>query len=278
MNLTQPKKPVGGAFGQYCNEKRPEFMKACAGQQASAVQKLAGAEWKKLSDEEKEPYQKKYEAAKKKFDKDMEAFLESGGEVVKKVRKGKKDKGGKKAKKDKDAPKRPAGGAYGQYLATKRQEIKKMLPADHKITDVTKKASELWKAVPESEKKKYETMFKTANDEFHKAMEEYKATKAANAPEPEAAAATPSPKKRKALRAHTGSASKKSAKVAKTPSVDLDEDVLKQAQAAGFESQLKNLAARADVAALGKKDADLLKALKASGGLVNPAKRALLGA
>ena len=60
----------------------------------------------------------------------------------------------KKASKDKDAPKRPAGGVYGQLLAEKREEIKKSLSADHKITDVTKRAGERWKSLPADETQK----------------------------------------------------------------------------------------------------------------------------
>jgi len=221
----------------------------------------------------------------------------------KKERKTKKGEPSKKTKKDDNAPKRPAGGAYGQYLATKREEIKKMLPADHKITDVTKKASALWKALPAVEKEKFETMYKTANDSYQEAMKEYKATKAAQAPETEAIA-TPSSKKRKANAAQaleaeanekpspkkrkvansskstptSSVASRKGSKSAQTVGVDIGDDVLTQARAAGYESQLKNLAARPDVVKSGKKDSDLLKALNDSNGLVNPAKRALLGA
>merc|ERR1711862_261436 len=82
----QPKKPVGGAYGQFVNEKRPEFAKQCVGQKASAVAKLAGEEWKKISDVEKAAYQTKYDAAKKKFDVDMAAFLAAGGEKAKGAR------------------------------------------------------------------------------------------------------------------------------------------------------------------------------------------------
>ena len=53
MAWTQPKKPVGGAFGIFASEKRPEFTKACVGQKASAVSKMAGEEWKKVSEAEK---------------------------------------------------------------------------------------------------------------------------------------------------------------------------------------------------------------------------------
>ena len=42
--------------------------------QVSAVSKMAGDEWKKLSDQAKEPYQKEYEAAKGQCDRDLAIF------------------------------------------------------------------------------------------------------------------------------------------------------------------------------------------------------------
>merc|ERR550537_306982 len=123
MALEQPKKPVGGAYGIFMSEKRPEYLKACQGQQASAVSKMGGEAWKKLSDAQKAPYQKKYEQTKAKFDKDMAAFLAAGGEKTKGVRaqrsEKRKSKEGKKVK-DPNAPKKPTGGAYGVYLAENR--------------------------------------------------------------------------------------------------------------------------------------------------------------
>merc|ERR1711881_158635 len=116
--MEQPKKPVGGAFGQFVAEKRPEFLKQCAGQKASAVSTLAGAEWKELTEAQKAPYQIKYEAAKKKFDEDMAAFLAAGGEKTKGVaglrKEKRKAKEGKVAK-DPNRPKKPAGGAFGCF-------------------------------------------------------------------------------------------------------------------------------------------------------------------
>ena len=64
----------------------------------------------------------------------------------------------KKASKDKNAPKRPTGGVYGQLLAEKREEIKESLPAEHKITDVIKKAGERWKSLPADETQKMDVM------------------------------------------------------------------------------------------------------------------------
>merc|ERR1719499_2834010 len=109
MALQQPKKPVGGAYGIFLNEKRAEFLKACAGQKASAVSTMASEAWKKVSQKDKDVYQKKYEDAKAKFDKDMEAFKAAGGEVAKGVaglRAEKRKEKEAKKKKDANAPKR----------------------------------------------------------------------------------------------------------------------------------------------------------------------------
>mmetsp|Transcript_18632 Transcript_18632/g.32637 ORF Transcript_18632/g.32637 Transcript_18632/m.32637 type:complete len:607 (+) Transcript_18632:73-1893(+) len=60
--------------------------------------------------------------------------------------------------------------------------------------------------------------------------------------------------------------------------VEVDTKVLAEATKLGYEAALRNLAGRADVKDLKKSDNDLLGALKTSGGLVNPARHALLGA
>ena len=174
-SLTQPKKPVGGAYGVFMNEKRSEFQKELVGQKASQVSRLASERWKKLSENEKAVYQKKYEAVKAKYDKDLKAFEDAGGVKEKVKRKG-KDEDGKKKKKDPNRPKKPAGGAYGIYLSENREAIKKSLPKDHKITDVSKKAGEQWKALSEAAKKPYQQKYEKKSQEYKAAMEEYKKT------------------------------------------------------------------------------------------------------
>jgi hypothetical protein len=169
--LQQPKKPVGGGYGFFIAEKRPEFQKACAGKPPTAAMQMAGEAWKKMSEKQKAPYMKKYEDAKVQFDKDLEAFLAKGGEITKGAAalraEKRKAKAGKK-KKDPNAPKKPVGGAYGVYLAENRAKIVQSLPADHKITDVSKAAGVQWKALSEAQKKPY-------NDKYLKVMEEYQA-------------------------------------------------------------------------------------------------------
>lgn len=57
----------------------------------------------------------------------------------------------------------------------------------------------------------------------------------------------------------------------------LDEKVIEEASKSDLLAQLRNLAARPDVSALGKSSEELLGALKASNGIVNAAKRSLCG-
>eukprot|EP00929_Paragymnodinium_shiwhaense_P055196 TRINITY_DN2767_c2_g1_i1.p1 TRINITY_DN2767_c2_g1~~TRINITY_DN2767_c2_g1_i1.p1 ORF type:complete len:233 (-),score=97.90 TRINITY_DN2767_c2_g1_i1:250-876(-) len=183
MAPTQPKKPVGGAYGIFVAENRPKFAKACEGKAGSAVSKMASEEWKKLSEAAKKPYQTMYLEKKAAYDKELQAFTGAGGVVEKKKRKEKE--GGKKSKKDPNAPKKPAAGAYGRFMAEKREEIKKSLPKDHKITDVTKKGGEMWKAMSEASKKPYEEKYQKELAAYRKAMAAYKESKGADAAEDE---------------------------------------------------------------------------------------------
>jgi len=90
------------------------------------------------------------------------------------------------------------------------------------------------------------------------------------------------PKEKKTPQQSTtpASDSKRPRKAAKTEPAapQIDADVLVEATKLGFEGVLKNLAVRPEVVASGKSSRALLDALQASKGLVNPAKRALLGA
>merc|ERR1712224_289472 len=181
MALEQPKKPVGGSYGQFVAAKRSEFMKACQGKKASAVSQFAAEAWKKLSEADKAPYQKLYEAAKSKFDIDMAAFLKAGGEQKKGTRalatenrKAKEDPNfkAKRAKKmDPNRPKRPAGGGYGCYLSKHREALQKECPGS--IAAVGKLAGSRWKALSEKEKEPYEQEFQRKKAAYEEAMKTY---------------------------------------------------------------------------------------------------------
>lgn len=82
----------------------------------------------------------------------------------------------KKSKKDKDVdpdkPKRPQT-AYFMWFMETREEIKKANP-EFSITDISKKAGELWKQLTPDDKKPYDEKVKEAREIYQQKMEDYK--------------------------------------------------------------------------------------------------------
>ena len=124
MALEQPKKPAGGAYGQFMIEKRAEFTKQLQGKPVSEVAKLGGSIWKAMSEADKAPYLKKFEDAKAKYEKDFAAFIAAGGVKTKGVTALRAEK-----RKARLKPKKPAGGAYGCFLAKHRPAFMKNFEA-----------------------------------------------------------------------------------------------------------------------------------------------------
>eukprot|EP00927_Polykrikos_kofoidii_P018798 TRINITY_DN1875_c0_g2_i1.p1 TRINITY_DN1875_c0_g2~~TRINITY_DN1875_c0_g2_i1.p1 ORF type:complete len:229 (-),score=58.85 TRINITY_DN1875_c0_g2_i1:236-844(-) len=179
MALVQPKRAVGGGYGQFVAEKRAEFTKACSGKPISAVSTMASAAWKNLSAKEKMPYEKKFEEAKAKYESDMEAFLAAGGtkalgtRALKSQKRKAKEDGGKSkyAKKDPNKPKKPAGGAFGVFLNKNRPDFQKQCPGN--MTGVSKLASSKWKLMSDAEKEPFEAEYALKKREFDEAMKSY---------------------------------------------------------------------------------------------------------
>merc|ERR1712113_1114834 len=112
--------------------------------------------------------------AKKEYEVAMEQFKAAGG--VQAPRKRKADKQGGKPHKDPNKPKKPTGGAYGQFMNANRVSIMNSLPAGaNKITDTARKAGEQWKMLSEKEKEKYEKLYQTKMEEYNEAMANYSA-------------------------------------------------------------------------------------------------------
>jgi len=279
-SLEQPKKAPTG-YWLFLGDHREEIVKTLGTAKGSAVSKKGGEMWKALGEAEKKPYEDKAKEMKAKYDEDLKAFKEDGGVVTRKARKGKEEK----TKKDPNAPKKPAGGGYGCYLAEHRDEIVQSLPKGA-FTAVTKAAGERWKALPEEEKEKYSAMFLKKQEEYKKAMEEYIP--------PEQPAESPSPAKKvtKKRAAEDSGEKEKKAPAAKKargrPSTttkgsgskdaaeEINPEALAEAKKMGYEQQFKNLASRVEITALGLPADKMLSALKDANGLVNTAKRALL--
>lgn len=316
--LEQPKKPAGGGYGQFMSEKRAEFTKQCAGQPVSAVTKLGGEKWKAMTDAEKEPYNKAFEEAKKKYAVAMEEFLAAGGVKQKgaaalRSERRKEKEGKSKKNKDPDAPKKPAGGAYGCYLAAHRAEFQKACPGS--ITGVAKLAGEKWKALPEAEKEQYQKEYETKLATYKEAMKSYTpptpkegeepaeppakkhraskeekdAEKEAKKSEKEAAKAKKDEAKAAKVNARDAKAKAKSvgkfgrgmgakAKQLEAAKPEIPASVQAKAEKAGLVDKLMNLLSRDDIKGAGTSASNALGALEEAGGLLHPAKRALLGA
>lgn len=286
------------------NEKRAEFCKLCAGKPMSAVSKMAGEAWKKLSEPEKAPYQKSYGEAKTKFEADMAVFIAAGGVKSKGVmalraakRKAKEGGGkAKRAKKDADAPKRPAGGAFGCFLAANRQAFQKECPGA--VTLVTKHASAKWKELSQAEKEKYEMDYKSKKAAYDEAMKSYVPPakeadeddkeeqgdeEADKKPKSESlakkkASANNAAQKKVIVRKSVGSRGRGASKAAPEPELDIPKTVSEKAEQSGMHKVLMKLLGRDDIKSSGVSPKDALAALEQSDGLLHKAREALLAA
>jgi upstream-binding transcription factor len=284
-----PKKPVGGAYGRFLAQHRAEFQKQCEGKPVPAVTKLAGDKWKALTDEEKKPYQEEYEKAVALYKEAMKSYTPPEqpadaskprlSKLAKKSGSGKR-KGGK-AQKDLAAPKKPVGGAYGRFVAQHRAEFQKQCEGKP-VSAVSKLAGDKWKALTDEEKKPYQEEYEKVVAAYKEAMKNY------SPPQQDAGTGPDTPAKKsraskeavsdKKLPAKPKATGKPKAAAPAASAVLLDAGIAAEAEKAGFTNALLKLAGLSDVAARGKNQADMLKALQDSNGLLHPAKRALLGA
>ena len=275
-----------------------------------------------------EVWQERFVAAKAKYETEMKAFLEKGGEVMKKQKRGAKEGFGslkslrsqvyykcfsfimihsidvseslgptwrklceEKKTKDPDAPKRPAGGAFGCFLAKNRAAFTKECEGQP-VTAVTKLASAKWKALGDDEKKIFEEEYKAKMEAYQEAMKAYVPVPKDD-DEPPAKKARISKEEKEALKKEK--AAEKEAKKAKkadgkprgrpakakttaAPKVELQAAVAAKAEKSGLTEKLMKLVERDDVKASGKSQSAILKALEENDGLIHVAKRALLGA
>jgi hypothetical protein len=150
-----------------------------------------------VSDTEKMPYQRQYDAnlaAYKKAMEEADAAFKAGGGVTEKKRKRLEEEAAKMKEKDSNSPKKPVGGAYGVYLAANREAIEKALPADHKITDVAKAVGTKWAAVSDTEKMPYQRQYDANLAAYKKAMEQKVAASPAKKAKTESPKAAPKEK------------------------------------------------------------------------------------
>jgi len=311
--MEEPKKAPSGYF-LYTNATREAAQKETGSTKFADVAKFQGDRWKTMPAEEKAKYEKQAADAKAQYAKDLAAFKEAGG-VAGQRRQEKKD--AKQAKADKVAkkeanvgkPKTPAGGGYGVYVKKNREEIVKSLPPGHKCTEISKAAGERWKALSEEDRKPYEAEYQKLKVQYQTELKAWKEEKGIsadakdddeeeeeeekNSPQ-KADAKKVSPKKASPKKRAAGDAKEKKpesppAKKAKVAGKGkkqeasgteskIPAEIIEQAKKAKLDGALTNLASRKDIADKNISADKMLDALQKSGGLVNKARAALLGA
>jgi len=129
-----------------------------------------GADWKELSDAEKEPFTKKAEEDKKRYEKAMKNYTPPSDSSSNSSSEERPKK--KKAKKDPNAPKRPKNG-FMFFSDAKRADVTK----DHglKGKDAASKLGAMWKEMSDKEKEPYTKKAAEDKTRYEKDMEKYKA-------------------------------------------------------------------------------------------------------
>jgi len=237
----RPKKPVGGAFGRFLAEKRAEISRDA--KKMTEVVKIASQRFKDLSDAEKAEWKTRYEQDVVKYAVEMNAWREAGGEEADKKPKAEAQKRQEKPKAQAKAQRRPKAEQAGNADEGGSQKRK----ADDVETTPVKEGG--------SQKRK--------------------AGKAEATPAKLPRASGERDSSKKAPAAQGKSRGKAPAAGA---AVLLEKDIAEKAEKAGITGVLQKLLVHEDVVASGKSQAEVFRALEKAGGLMHPARRALLGA
>lgn len=173
-----PKRPPSGYF-LFMGAARPMILKSNPALKSNVAEigKACGEAWRQLSEAEKAPYTKKAAAAKAKYDKKNAKYRASKGyqkwlagkKEFMKANKGLKEK--KKLKKMlKNMPKR-ASSAYFLFANDKRASV--MQPGKP-IGEVGKQLGQMWQAVYDATRSRYQKKADAAKVKAAKAMAKYK--------------------------------------------------------------------------------------------------------
>jgi hypothetical protein len=306
------KKPQTAYF-LWLNKNREAIQKEVGAKDFKSVAGKASELWKAMSEQDKKTFEEEAAKLKEAFLKFKETDEGRAALAAKRAEKqGKKEVQEKRAIKaavksvDKDENlKRPAS-AYWMWLNDNREIIRATLGEGHKITDVSKKGGEMWKALSDTDREPWEKKAKAAKDayeEFKKSAEGEAALKAykdaAKAAKSEVSGKTteskapdentPESKKRSRRPKETESPAKKASRTVSkirgakdTPKDILSEEVIAACEAAtktgepSMEGLLRKLLGTEQLAEKGLTPEKALEALKTSNGLLNKARNTLI--
>jgi len=300
--IQKPKRAVS-AYWLFLSKMREEVAQELKQQGGKAslgdIAKATAAKWAALGEAERKEFEDKAAEDKQRYAEEFKAYLEAS------------DPAGTLRNKYADMiPKKPMT-AYFLFSQDPAQREKaaaalKDAGAEAAVKQLAAKLAEMWKGLSSEEKAPFEEKHRQEQSEFLRKQKEWQATpefaeieaaakkqaeqqkadgqegqepKAAKRSRSAAKAASPKETAKRGAQESPVSTAKRPKRAAHAKDEEaaaIDKDVLAEAGKAGLEGALRNLASRPEVAACGKSAHELLKALQASGGLVNPAKRALL--
>jgi len=164
----EPKRPVGGAFGVFLEMHRARIRGSMpADCRMPDIVKEASAEFRALCEEDRKPYERLARKRAEAYKEALHAFEAQGGIRARVATAAKKTR-------DPKCPKRLAGGAYGVFLEENRAVIRESLPVGHKVTEIAKAASALWRALPKDAKMPYEDKYQKKFAAYQTALAAYR--------------------------------------------------------------------------------------------------------
>ncbi|KAL0234067.1 hypothetical protein PCE1_001105 [Barthelona sp. PCE] len=158
------------AYLYFCQERRPILREENPDLKMTDISKLLGADWRKLDDTQKIPFNELAAQDKVRYNEEKEAYMVSHPEEVEEVEKPKKKRGAKK-KKDPNAPKRPIS-AYLRFASEIRPAVKEENPS-LTFGEITKEVSKRWNELEDEDKVPYKEMFDADKVRYQAQMEEY---------------------------------------------------------------------------------------------------------
>lgn len=173
-----PKRPLSAYF-TWLGENRERIKQENPTLPHKEITSKLGELWNALDEDTKKSYKDKAQAEMAEWKVKFDAYKKTDNYRNFQATKSTGGKKGKKSKppKDPNAPKRPSTGFF-LFVSDKREEVKASLPEDQqkKVTVVTKKCGELWKACSDEAKAKYQDRSKQLKAKYEEELQEYKQT------------------------------------------------------------------------------------------------------
>ena len=139
-----PRRPMTG-YMYFLKERRPHLWKDNPDASMCKITTLAAEEWRRFSEEQKQPYHQQSLASKQKYEKDMRAYM----------------KANKSLDKEKGAQKRKLS-AFFAYVRERRKTLKEV-NGSIRSAEIIRRIAEEWRSMDNAQKAKYEDIANKKN-------------------------------------------------------------------------------------------------------------------